>query len=441
MSRLVGSIVSIRGLAVRVNISGYRPRVGEVLRVTDLPNVPLLVDGYVGDEFVRCINLVDSKQLTRGTEVRSDGRELELPVGKHVFGRVFNAIGQTLDDQAPLTIKSTTTLTTPTKLVYKQPGKPKVLETGIKVIDFFAPFVKGRRIGIIGGAGVGKTVLTTEIIHNVADKKTALSFFVGIGERIREGHELYHTLKGRGLSDNTIMYLGQMNENAALRSLVGPSAAAVARHYSNEGDDVLFFVDNIYRFVQARNELAVMQGTMPSEGGYQATMFSDLHRFEDSLSSVGDGTITSVQSIYIPADDLGDPAVTEISQQLDSVIVLSREVFERGIFPAVDLLATTSALLAPEVVGERHYALSREVKRIMRKYYSLRTIIAIVGESELSPADRQDYEQAQELVQYFSQEMFVTEDLTGTKGQYFTKEQTLKGVEEILRAEAILVSM
>ncbi len=431
----VGYVRSLNGLFVVVRITGdLRPDVGQVLTVAEKPEIALLVESCT-DDTVYCLNIFGQQKLCQHDLVVTGVGAIGMPVGDQVLGRVFDATGQLIDGGKDLGRVRHEPVALASRQHFTKNRKLEVLETGIKVIDFMAPFVKGRRIGIIGGAGVGKTVLTTEMMHNVADKKTALSFFVGIGERIREGHELYHTLKDRGLSDTTAMYLGQMSENAALRSLVGPAAATVARDFANQGRDVLFFVDNIYRFVQARNELAAMRGTTPSEGGYQASLFSDLHRFEDSLHATEKGSITSIQSIFIPADDLSDPAVVEISQQLDSTIVLSREVFERGIFPAVDLLNTTSSLITPEILGERHFNLVGRVRAIMRKYYSLRTIIAIVGESELSPEDRLDYERAQELTQFFSQRMFVTEDLSGKKGEYFTREQTLKGIEKIINTQ------
>ncbi len=428
----LGFVIAVNGLVVTVRLSGRQPAVGEMLTINEKPGVVLFVES-VNDTEAECLNIRGSNSICRGDKISGQGISLGLPAGKPVLGRVFNALGEVMDGQATLKKTDLVPYNAPIQQKLRKLHKPEVLETGIKVIDFLAPFVKGRRIGIIGGAGVGKTVLTTEMIHNVADKKTALNFFVGIGERIREGHELFHALQKRGLVDNTVMYMGQMNDNAALRSMVGPSAATVARSFSDEGKDILFFIDNIFRFVQARNELAAMRGGIPSEGGYQASMFSDLHCFEDSLVSSGKGSITSIQSIYIPADDLGDPAVVEISQQLDSTIVLSRDIFERGVFPAVDLLATTSTLITPEVLGERHYRLVGRVKAIMRKYYNLRTITAIVGENELSPEDRADFLHAQEITKFFSQDMFVTEDLTGKKGQYFTREQTLKGLEAILQ--------
>jgi F-type H+-transporting ATPase subunit beta len=308
-----------------------------------------------------------------------------------------------------------------------------LLETGIKVIDFFAPFVKGRKIGIIGGAGVGKTVLIMELIHNVAKDDDKLAMFVGIGERIREGHELYQTLKERDLLKKTVLMMGQMHETPAMRSLVGQSAATVAEYFrDDEKRDVLVFVDNIYRYVQASNELATSLGTTPSEGGYQATLFSELRRLQDRLVSTQNGSITSVQAVYTPADDYSDPAVQEIAQLLDSTVVLSRAIAESGVRPAVDLVRTTSSLLSPDIIGDRHYVLVTQVQTIMQKYDSLKNIVAIIGQSELSPEERRDYERAQKIIQFFSQSFSVTEDLNGRKGEYFSREETLRGVEEIL---------
>ena len=280
---------------------------------------------------------------------------------------------------------------------------------------------------------MGKTVLTMELIHNVAQSGTGLSFFTGIGERIREGHELYETLEGRDLLKNTCMFFGQMNENPVRRALIGQSAVTLAEYFRDEHQkDILFFADNMYRYVQARNEVATMLGQVPSEGGYEPTIFSDVKILQDRLSSTEKGSITAVQTIYVPADDMSDPAVQMIQHELDSVIVLSRAVAEQGIRPAVDLLHTTSSLLSPEVVGDRHYLLSVQVQSLLQKYESLKSIIAIIGENELSPIDRTDYAKAKKLIEFFSQDMFVMEDMNGKKGEFVTREQMLKGVEEII---------
>ena len=311
-----------------------------------------------------------------------------------------------------------------------------MLTTGLKVIDFLTPFVKGRKIGIVGGAGVGKTVLTTEMIHNVAKDPKSMSIYCGVGERIREGNELYETLKETDVLKNTVMFFGQMDSTPAIRSMVAPAAATAAEYFRDEEKrDILFFVDNIYRHIQALTELSTNMGLVPSEGGYSPLVFSELRRLQDRLASTEHGTITSVQAVYIPADDLSDPAVQAISQQMDSVLVLSRAVAESGIRPAVDLLKTTSSLLTPQIVGERHYRLAERVQAIIQKYDSLKNIIAIVGENELSPADRADYQNAKKLIQFFSQDFAVAEHLSGKPGEYFTLEQTLSGIEEILESK------
>lgn len=430
----MGKIISVRGLIVEVRVTGELPKIHEILTLVDDQTVWLEVAYYRDAHTLVCLNLLAHPGCRRGKEVLASGQEISIPVGKAAVGRMLSALGQPidglpLDESAPL------------RSIYPKESqanaivhlKPELLETGIKVIDFFTPFVKGRKIGIMGGAGVGKTVLTMELMHNIARDPSKLSIFIGIGERIREGHELYNTLKDRNLLKSTAMFFGQMNETPAMRSIVGLAGASLAEYYRDEeGKDILCFIDNIYRHVQAVNEMSTQIGQVPSEGGYQPNLFSDLRRLQDRLTSTDKGSITSVQAIFIPADDLSDPAMQEISQQLDSVVVLSRQIAESGIRPAVDLIQSTSSLLTPEIVGERHYVLVAQVQAVMQKYESLKNIISIIGENELSPADRSDYEKAKKLRQYFNQQLFVTEDLSGGKGEYFTREQTLKGVEEVL---------
>lgn len=433
MPSVIGQIKSIRGLVCEITLVGERPEPKELLVLADNPKVLLEVASYPTPYTVRCINLTGSQEVRRGAGVTPANSTIMIPEGKGVLGRIMNALGEPLDGGGPIVADVYRSIYKTPTLVDGYGAKPELLETGIKVIDFFTPFVKGRKIGIIGGAGVGKTVLTMELIHNIAKDDTKLAMFVGIGERIREGHELYETLKERGILEKTAMLMGQMHETPALRALVGQSAATVAEYFrDNEKRDVLVFVDNIYRFVQASNELSTSLGATPSEGGYQPTLFSELRRLQDRLTSNENGSITSVQAIYIPADDLSDPAVQEIAQQLDSTVVLSRSVAESGIRPSVDLIRTVSSLVSPEVVGDRHYVLVTQVQAIMQKYDSLKNIIAIIGQSELSPDERRDYDRAKKIIQFFSQSFFVTEDLTGTKGEYFTREQTLRGIEEIL---------
>lgn len=401
--------------------------------LVDNDAVILEVAAYPDRYTVRCINLTGSAEVRRGVQVVSAKSSLVVPETTAVLGRVMNAFAQPIDGGPPIAAKKWRSIYKPAVSQQGYGAKPELLETGIKAIDFFTPFVKGRKIGIIGGAGVGKTILTMELIHNIARDEDKLAMFVGIGERIREGHELYETLRERGIMDRAIMLLGQMHEPPPMRALVGLSAATIAEYLRDaEKRDVLVFIDNIYRYVQASNELATTLGQMPSEGGYQATLFSELRRLEDRLTSNQNGSITSVQAIYIPADDLSDPAVQEISQQLDSTVVLSRALAESGIRPAVDLIRTSSSLLSPDIVGDRHYILSTQVQAIMQKYDSLKNVIAIIGESELSVDERRDYQRAKRIIDYFSQSFHVAEELTGVPGEFFTREQTLRGLEELL---------
>ncbi len=427
------SVRAIRGLMVEVACRGEKPELRELLALESSPETVLEVRFFRDEETAVCINMTASPKIQRGAVLARTRETITVPTGEKALGRLFNALGVPMDGKEPITEVTRRSIYAAPKISTYAGTSEELLETGIKVIDFFTPFVKGRKIGIIGGAGVGKTVLIMELIHNIAGNSSGLSFFAGIGERIREGQEMYQTLVDRGLMEKTVMFYGQMNENPAMRATVGVSAAALAEHFRDEeGRDILFFVDNIYRHIQAGNELSTMLGQIPSEGGYQPTIFSDLKRLQDRLSSTEKGAITSIQTIFIPADDLTDPAVQEISQQIDSVIVLSRSVAEQGIRPAVDLIRTSSSLLTPEIVGERHYLLATQVQAIMAKYDSLKNIIAIIGENELSPADRADYEKAKKLIDYFSQHLFVTADLNGVPGTSFTREETLRGVEEIL---------
>ena len=432
----VGVISAMHGLIVEVQILDADPEEKELLVIEEHPEVFLEVSHFRRDVAV-CVNLNNDQVLRCGQTVYKSNRKVSVPVGQDTLGRVFDALGEPLDD-GPKIEENRRPISEPTGTdSYRSGEKQELLETGLKVIDFMTPFVKGRKIGIVGGAGVGKTVLTMELIHNVTQNDKGLSIYCGVGERIREGNELYETLKDTGVLKSTAMFFGQMDSTPAIRSMVGPAAATAAEYFRDEeGKDILFFVDNIYRHVQAMTELSTNQGFIPSEGGYSPSIFAELRRLEERLSSTEHGTITSVQAVYIPADDLSDPAVQSIQQQMDSVLVLSRSVAESGIRPAVDLLKTTSSLLTPQIVGERHYRLAEKVQAIMQKYDALKNIVAIVGENELSPADRTDYQNASKLVEFFSQNFAVAEHLTGQPGEFFTLEQTLSGIEEILNGES-----
>ncbi len=431
-----GLVVSIKDLVVRVQFDDQSPFVGEVIVVQNGHDTKLLVDHLEPNGVAMCLNVRSDRRIQKGMQVDRTGRGIEIPVGEVTIGRILDALGDPLDGGGPVGDPNT-----PRKDILKLPGrstefkiqKPEILETGIKVIDFFTPFVKGRKIGIIGGAGVGKTVLTMELINNIARSGSGLSFFSGIGERIREGHELWDTLRENDLLKNTCMFFAQMNENPVQRSLIAVSSVALAEHFRDEErKDILFFADNIYRFIQARNELATILDQIPNEGGYEPTIFSDIKVLQDRLSSNEKGSITSVQTIYVPADDLSDPAVQLIQHELDSVIVLSRKVAEQGIRPAVDLSKTSSSLLTPDVVGDRHYLLSVQVQALLQKYESLKSIIAIIGENELSAADRADYAKAKKLIANFTQNMNVMTKHTGVAGDFYSREETLQSIEEII---------
>jgi F-type H+-transporting ATPase subunit beta len=431
-----GVIVSIKDLIVKAQFDDDSPSVNELVVVGNGHDTQLLVDHLEPGGIAFCLNVRSDLRLTKGMTVDRTHKGIEIPIGEMTIGRILNALGDPLDGLEPVSgadVQHKDILKLPPRTTDFSVSKPEILETGIKVMDFFTPFVKGRKIGIIGGAGVGKTVLTMELINNIARSGSGLSFFSGIGERIREGHELYVTLKENDLLKNTCMFFAQMNENPIQRSLIGISATAAAEYFRDEQHkDILFFADNMFRYIQARNELSTILDQVPNEGGYEPTIFSDVKTLQDRLSSNENGSITSVQTIYVPADDISDPAVQFIQHEMDSIIVLSRKVAEQGIRPAVDLNLTTSSLLTPEVVGERHYLLSVQVQALLQKYESLKGIIAIIGENELSPADRSDYAKAKKLIANFTQNMNVMTKHTGVPGDFFTREETLKSIEEIV---------
>lgn len=431
-----GIISAAKDLVLRVQFDDAPPAIGEIIIAQNPSKSMLLVHRIDNGGMAMCLNIRGDKDLQKGMPVLTTGKSIEIPIGNNTIGRIMDALGRPLDGLPAIEVEGQQY-----KDIFKLPprsnvikvAKPEILETGIKVIDFFTPFVKGRKIGIIGGAGVGKTVLTMELINNIARSGSGLSFFVGIGERIREGHELWDTLKENDLLKNTVMFFAQMNENPMLRSMIALSAATLAEYFRDEQKkNILMFADNMYRYVQAKNELSTIIDQIPSEGGYEPTVFSDIKGLQDRLSSNENGSITSVQTIYVPADDLSDPAVQMIQHELDSIIVLSRKVAEQGIRPAVDMSKTTSSLLTPEIVGDRHYLLSVQVQSLIQKYESLKGIIAIIGENELSASDRADYAKAKKLIANFSQNMSVMSKYTGIKGDFFTREETLQSVEEII---------
>lgn len=435
----LGVVRSLKGIVIKVKFEKDVPDLNEMLYVNNENQSPLLVSSLDRGDTAVCLNIGGDYSIQKGDFVRRSGRSLEIPVGDAMVGRVWDSMGRPIDGKPPLPDEVLATM--PRRAIFSPAfqetslkSRPdEILETGIKVLDFFTPFVKGRKIGIVGGAGVGKTVLTMEMINNVAVGSGALSMFAGIGERIREGHELYQTLADNDLLKTTAMFFGQMNENPVQRSLIGLSAITLAEYFrDDQKKDILLFADNMYRYIQARNEVSTIIDQTPAEGGYQPTVFSDVKTFQDRLASNENGSITALQTIYVPADDLSDPAVQMIQHELDSTIVLSRAVAAQGIRPSVDIIASSSSLLTPSIVGPRHYELASRAQAILQKYESLKGIIAIIGESELSAEDRDDYHKAKQLTEFFKQRFNVMEKVTGIPGEHVTREDTLNGVEEII---------
>ena len=434
-----GVVRGLKGIVIKVQFDEDMPDINEMLYVDNDQQSPLLVSSLAHGDTAVCLNIGGDYAIQKGDSVTRSGRSLEIPVGEAMIGRVWDAMARPIDGKPQLDEQTLADM--PKRPIFSpsfqetslESRSDDVLETGLKVLDFFTPFVKGRKIGIVGGAGVGKTVLTMEIINNVAEGSGAISMFAGIGERIREGHELYKTLGDNDLLKTTAMFFGQMNENPVQRSLIGLSAITLAEYFrDDQKKDVLLFADNMYRYIQAKNEVSTIIDQTPAEGGYQPTVFSDVKTFQDRLASNQNGSITALQTIYVPADDLSDPAVQMIQHELDSTIVLSRAVAAQGIRPAVDILASKSSLLTPEVVGERHYDLATRATAILQKYESLKGIIAIIGESELSSEDRDDYTKAKQLIEFFKQRFNVMEKVTGIPGEHMTRDKTLDGVEEII---------
>lgn len=439
MSQGKGIVRVLKGLVIKIQFDDGMPDLNEMVYVQNANNTPLLVNALEHGDMAVCVNIAGDYTIKKGETVLRSGHSLEIPVGDAMVGRVWDALARPIDGKPQLDKAVLDKM--PKRSIFRpdfqetslKNRKDEILETGIKVLDFFTPFVKGRKIGIVGGAGVGKTVLTMEMINNVAEGSGALSIFAGIGERIREGHELYKTLEDNGLLKTTAMFFGQMNENPVQRSLIALSAITLAEYFrDNQKKDILLFADNMYRYIQARNEVSTIIDQTPAEGGYQPTIFSDVKAMEDRLTTNENGSITALQTIYVPADDLSDPAVQMIQHELDSIIVLSRAVAAQGIRPSVDIGASSSSLMTPEIVGDRHYMLNVRVQAILQKYNSLKGIIAIIGESELSTEDRDDYNKAKKLIQYFSQQFNVMEKMTGIPGEHHTREDTLNGIEEII---------
>ena len=435
-----GVITQISGPVVDVSFpGGCLPRIREALNVEkDGADRVMEVVQHIGEDTVRCVMLSPSDGLSRGMTVTAPGKTIEVPVGEATLGRMFNVLGQPIDGGKPVPED------TPRTSIYRKPPAfedqspaVEILETGIKVIDLLEPYPKGGKIGLFGGAGVGKTVLIQELIHNVATEHGGYSIFTGVGERSREGNDLWHEMNESGVSAKTALVFGQMNESPGVRMRVALSGLTMAEHFRDqEHKDVLLFVDNIFRFVQAGSEVSTLLGRMPSAVGYQPTLANEMGELQERIASTKDGSITSVQAVYVPADDLTDPATATTFTHLDATTVLSRQIAEQGIYPAVDPLESSSRILEEDIVGKEHYRVARKVQEILQKYSELQDIIAILGMDELSDEDRKTVERARKIQRFLAQPFHVGEKFTGIPGIYVPLKDTLEGFRAIVDGEA-----
>lgn len=390
----------------------------------------------IGDDTVRCIAMDSTDGLVRGARALDTGGPITVPVGEECLGRVFNLLGEPVDELPPPQTKERWAIHRPAPSYEEQIPATEILETGIKVVDLICPYAKGGKIGLFGGAGVGKTVLIMELIHNVATAHGGLSVFTGVGERTREGNDLYNEMKESGVIDKTALVYGQMNEPPGARMRVGLSGLTMAEYFRDvKHQDVLLFIDNIFRFTQAGSEVSALLGRMPSAVGYQPTLATEMGALQERITSTTKGSITSVQAVYVPADDLTDPAPATTFTHLDATTVLSREIASQGIYPAVDPLESTSRILSPEVVGREHYEIARGVQQILQRYRELQDIIAIMGMDELSQEDKQAVNRARKIQRFLSQSFSVAEQFTGMKGQYVPLKETLRGFQMILSGQ------
>jgi F-type H+-transporting ATPase subunit beta len=443
-----GRIVQIIGPVVDVEFdpaAGNFPKIYDALEIEFESNgkptkLVLEVQQHLGDNWVRAIAMSSTEGLTRGASVVATGGPITVPVGEAVLGRIFNVTGDPTDERGPVLAEKRYPIHRPAPLLTDQETTPSILETGIKVIDLICPFTKGGKAGAFGGAGVGKTVVILELINNIAKGHGGYSVFAGVGERTREGNDLYHEMSDAGVivqddlsKSKVALVYGQMNEPPGARLRVALSALAMAEYFRDEkNQDVLLFIDNIFRFSQAGSEVSALLGRTPSAVGYQPTLAAEMGQLQERIASTTKGSITSVQAVYVPADDLTDPAPANTFAHLDSTIVLERSIAELGIYPAVDPLASTSKALAPDIVGEEHYKVARGVQTVLQRYKDLQDIIAILGMDELSAEDKLTVYRARKIQRFLSQPFHVAEVFTGTPGQYVTIEETIRGFREIL---------
>ena len=438
MSQNKGTIVQVMGPVVDVAFAqGGLPEIKEALEVERNGRRQVMeVAQHTGGDTVRCIMLSPSEGLGRGMEVTATGAPISVPVGEGVLGRMFNVLGDAIDEKGLVKTKENWSIHRQPPAFENQRPVVDVFETGIKVIDLLAPYAKGGKIGLFGGAGVGKTVLIQELIHNIATEHGGYSIFTGVGERTREGNDLWREMTESGVIEKTALVFGQMNEPPGARMRVALTGLTMAEYFRDkEKQDVLLFIDNIFCYVQAGSEVSALMGRMPSAVGYQPTLAEEMGSLQERITSTQDGAITSVQAVYVPADDLTDPAPATTFTHLDAQTVLSRKIVEQGIYPAVDPLESSSRILEPDVVGQRHYQVARATQELLQRYRELQDIIAILGMEELGAEDKRAVERARRIQQFFSQPLFVAETFTGLEGRYVKLEDTLRSFEAILGGE------
>lgn len=430
----LGIIKQVIGVVVDVYFPDKLPEIYHALEINNNGHKLVLeVEQHTGSNMVRCIAMGSTDGLKRGGEVVDTGAPISVPVGKETLGRIFNILGETVDGGEQVKTEKKYPIHRPAPKFTEQSNTTEILETGIKVIDLICPIAKGGKVGLFGGAGVGKTVVILELIHNIASEHGGYSVFAGVGERTREGNDLYHEMKDSGVLDKVSMVFGQMNEPPGSRARVALSGLSVAEYFRDEAhQDVLFFVDNIFRFTQAGSEVSALLGRMPSAVGYQPTLATEMGELQERITSTKNGSITSIQAVYVPADDLTDPAPATTFGHLDSTVVLSRSLSELGIYPAVDPLDSSSIILDPKIVGEEHYEVARGVQKILQRYKDLQDIIAILGMEELSNEDKLVVTRARKVQKFLSQPFAVAEAFTGRSGKYVKLADTVRGFKEIL---------
>ena len=435
----IGKITQIIGAVLDIKFTeGKLPAINEAIRITRKDGEVLVVEvsQHLGDDVVRCIAMGPTDGLIRGMDAEATGAPISVPVGEHTLGRMFNVLGEPIDNEAPPQDVEYMPIHRKAPSFDEQATSTEMLETGIKVVDLLCPYQKGGKIGLFGGAGVGKTVLIQELIHNIATEHGGYSVFTGVGERTREGNDLYYEMKESGVIDKTTMVFGQMNEPPGSRMRVGLTGLTIAENFRDEGGkDVLLFIDNIFRFTQAGSEVSALLGRVPSAVGYQPTLQTEMGALQERITSTKNGSITSVQAVYVPADDLTDPAPATTFAHLDATTVLSRAIVEQGIYPAVDPLESTSRILDPRIVGEEHYQVARGVQEILQRYKELQDIIAILGMDELSEEEKVLVARARKVQRFLSQPFFVAEQFTGTTGRYVPLGETIQGFKEILEGK------